>query len=163
MVILISAFAVVISFMAIFINQWITFLPVLGIGFQYNRRRHQIGTALLAIFLVSFAYLLQPSTYQLITLIIVVLLTPLSGFINAGKFRVPVDRPLHIADSKAEWSDHDRVLGYISPENIAVAWSLETLIPNHIVNDSIIGKPLLVGRRASCHKRNRVCRNRRLP
>ncbi len=142
---LISILAIAISFLAIFINQWVTFIPALGIGFQYHKRRYQIGIAFFAIFLVSIAYLSQPARAQLIALIIVIFLIPLSGFNNAAKILVPVDRPRHVPASQAAWPDHTRVLTYLTAENIPMAWSLDTLIPHHIVNDSIIGKPLLVG------------------
>jgi hypothetical protein len=130
---LISILAIAISFLAIFINQWVTFIPA------------QIGIAILAIMLVSFTYLLQPIWPQLIALIIVIFLIPLSGFNNAAKFLIPVDRPRHVPASQAAWPDHTRVLAYRTAENIPMAWSLDTLIPHHIINDSIIGKNLLVG------------------
>jgi hypothetical protein len=142
---LISILAIAISFLAIFINQWVTFIPALGIAFQYHKRRYQIGIAILAIMLVSFTYLLQPIWPQLIVLIIVIFLIPLSGFNNAAKFLIPVDRPRHVPASQAAWPDHTRVLAYRTAENIPMAWSLDTLIPHHIINDSIIGKNLLVG------------------
>ena len=41
--------AVALSFLAIFINQWITFMPWLGINFQFRRNFVQVGIAAAAL------------------------------------------------------------------------------------------------------------------
>ena len=65
---LLSIFAIVISILAIVITQWITFLPGLGIGFQYHRRKAQIVIALIANLTALGLFLVNPSAGQLLVL-----------------------------------------------------------------------------------------------
>lgn len=143
MTILFSAIAFIISVLAIFINQWVTLIPQLGIAFQYHRRRVQVGIALLALLLAVVALLQQPTPAQIAVLILVIVLTPLSGFFHASKAIVAVDRPRHVSAVTCEWPDTSLVLGYAADDETACAWSLETLIPHHIVNDVLAEIPIL--------------------
>lgn len=135
--VLLSAFAILFSILAIFINQWVTFLPQLGIGFQYHRRRAQLFIATVAILTTLALYLANPTTGQLIVLIVVVLLTPLSGFSRASKTLVAIDQPEHVAASASGWQEDVLVMGYAADEQTAVAWLLDTLIPHHLINDTV--------------------------
>lgn len=143
MTFLFSVIALTISILAIFINQWVTLIPQLGIAFQYHRRRVQVGIALLALLLALVALLQQPSPAQVAVLILVMVLTPLSGFLHASKALVAVDRPRHVSAATCEWPDSSLVLGYAVNDDTACAWSLETLIPHHIVNDVLAQVPVL--------------------
>lgn len=138
-----SALAIIISVLAIFINQWVSPLPQLGIGFQYHRRWVQIGIAVVAIGTAVFLYLNNPSTGQLLVLMVVLLLTPLSGFNHASRMLVAVDEPEQVAASAAGWDDAALVIGYVDAEDTAVAWLLDTLIPHHLVNDTVNHKHIL--------------------
>jgi len=139
-----SALAIIISILAIFVNQWITFMPQLGIGFQYHRRWAQVIIAVVAITTALLLYWNNPSTGQLIVLIVVLLLTPLSGFNHASRLLKVVNQPEHAAASDAGWADDALVLGYTAADgNTAVAWQIETLIPHHLVNDTVNKEPIL--------------------
>ncbi len=138
-----SAFAIIISILAIFVNQWITFIPQLGIGFQYHRRRAQVVVAMVAITTALLLYWHNPTMGQLIVLIVVLLLTPLSGFNHASKTLVVVNEPEHADADACGWADDALVLGYVGDGDTAVAWLLDTLIPHHLVNDTVRKEPIL--------------------
>ncbi len=140
---LLSACAIIISILAIFINQWVSPFPQLGIGFQYHRRRVQIGIAVSAILLAVALTLNNPTTGQWIVLVIVLLLTPLSGFNHASRLLVAVDEPEQVLGVGAGWDDSALVIGYARGEHTAVAWLLDTLIPHHLVNTTVNKEHLL--------------------
>lgn len=144
MISFLSIFIIVISILAIFINQWITFIPQLGITFQYHRRRVQIAIAFITIFTASVLCVLHPTTSQFITLGLVILLTPFSGFNHARRFLVVVDRPQQVIAASANWDDQSLVIGYVDQTNNACAWLIETLIPHHLINDTVNKEPVLV-------------------
>ena len=143
MVIGLSIGAIVISILAIFINQWVSPFPGLGIGFQYHRRWVQLGIAFIAISLALTLYLISPAPGRLFVLGLVLFLTPCSGFNHASRLLVAVDRPEHAAAAAAGWEDEALVIGYAAGEQAACAWLLDTLIPHHLVNDFVAGRPVL--------------------
>ena len=138
-----SAFAIIISILAIFVNQWVTFIPQLGIEFQYHRRRTQVVVAVAAITTAILLTWNNPTTGQIVVLIVVLLLTPLSGFDHASKTLVTIKQPKHAAASAVDWADNKLVLGYALDGKTAVAWLLDTLIPHHLVNDVVDKDPIL--------------------
>lgn len=143
MAIFLSIIAIVISILAIFINQWVSPFPKLGIGFQFYRRRVQIIIAVAAILITLGLYLNSLTTGQLIVFVIVLFLTPLSGFNHARKVLVAVDQPAQVAASASGWNDDALVLGYKLDGQTACAWSLDTLIPHHLINDIVDNVPVL--------------------
>ena len=144
MIVFFSVIAIVISVLAIFINQWVTFFPQLGIGFQYHRRQVQIGIAITMTLLALGIYLTNPSTGQFIILILVLLLTPLSGFNHASRFLLVVDQPHKVSAAEAKWRDESPVIGFTDQREVSCAWLLETLIPHHLINDTVNKNPILV-------------------
>jgi len=144
MTIFLSVLVVIISISVIFINQWITFFPQLGIGFQYRRRWVQISIAVIAISLATVLYFNNPTTGQLIILFLVLFLTPLSGFHHARRFLVAVDQPEQVSAYDANWDDKSLVIGYEDKTHASCAWLLETLVPHHLINDTVNEEPVLV-------------------
>ena len=102
-----------------------------------------MSIAVVAISLATALYLNSPTSGQLIILIIVLVLTPLSGFHHARRFLVVVDQPEHVSGA-ANWDDNSLVIGYKDETQAACAWLLETLIPHHLFNDTVNKKPVLV-------------------
>lgn len=141
--IFLSIFAIVISILAIVITQWITFLPGLGISFQYHRRKAQIVIALIANLTALGLFLANPSVGQLLVLAVVVLLTPLSGFNYAANWLVATDNPIKVSAAEADWPADVQVIGWARDGQSACAWLLKTLIPHHLVNDEIGDVPVL--------------------
>jgi hypothetical protein len=137
--------AVILSFLAIFINQWITLMPWLGINFQYRRRLVQLTIAVAAISATGIIAYINPIPRNITFLILTVLLTPLSGFNYARKFLVSLTDPEHAAINEIDWSAGQMVLGHTSHEGKSIAWTLEMLRPHHLINDWIAGKPVLAG------------------
>ncbi len=143
MTIFLSIIAILISILAIFINQWVSPFPKLGIAFQYYRRRVQVVIAVTAVSITLALALNNPSSGQLIVLAIVLLLIPLSGFNHASKALVAVDAPEKVTAVASGWPDDALVLGYAHDGQSACAWLLDTLIPHHLVNDTVDKLPIL--------------------
>lgn len=141
---LLSVLAVAISALAIQMNQWVSFLPQLGIEFQYRKRRNRMAVAGVALGLALLAYWLNPSRNQLIVIGLVMALMPLSGFMHASKALVAVNSPTHVSAAAARWASDEAVLGYVDDNGNASAWQLSTLIPHHLINDTVGGQPILV-------------------
>ena len=137
--------AVILSFLAIFINQWITLMPWLSINFQYRRKIVQILIAAAALTItISLAYFSR-TPRNITFLILTILLTPLSGFNYAKKFLVPLTDPKHETISKIDWPEDQLVLGHVSESGQAIAWTLDLLRPHHLINDWIEDKSILAG------------------
>ena len=119
-------------------------MPQLGIEFHYHKQRVQIVVALLANLLAIGAYLIQPTTGQFIVILVVLVLTPFSGFLYANKTLVPLDYPQYVNGAEAPWRDETRIIGYAPDDETAYAWALDTLIPHHLINDEIGEQQILV-------------------
>lgn len=137
--------AVITSFLAIFINQWITFLPWLGIEFQYRRKLIQIVIAVFALTITGWMAFTSPTPRNITFLVLTLILTPLSGFNYAKKFLVSLTDPRHGSIRNVDWSEDQLILGHVSNHGRAIAWTLDMLRPHHLINDWIEGKPVLAG------------------
>lgn len=137
--------AIIFSFLAIFINQWITLLPWLGINFQYRRRRVQVLIALAALSTTGIMAYSDPNPRNLTFLILTVLLTPLSGFNYAKKFLVALTNPEHAMINEIDWPAEQLVLGHVGERGEAIAWTLDMLRPHHLINDWLSGEPVTAG------------------
>jgi hypothetical protein len=140
--IFLSLIAILFSFLSIFAYGWVTFLPRLGMATLYHLRRIRWTIAVICLAIAAILYWQQPSSAQLAVLLVVVALTPLSGFTHASRILVSLDSPSYRPASQAQLSDAAQVLGYAQDEG-AYAWPLELLIPHHIVNDQIAGQPVM--------------------
>ncbi len=139
---MLSVFAIVISLLAIFAYGWVTAFPWLGIDTLYHLRTVRIGIAVTAWLTAGLGYWLAPGTGSLIALLLVVALTPLSGFLRAKKLLVGLDDPQHVSATEAGLADDAQVLA-IALDERAVAWPLALLVPHHLSNDWIGKQPVL--------------------
>ena len=137
-----SLSALLLSVAAIFAYQWVTFAPWAGLGLLYRIKRVQLLVAAVAWTCALTAYALHPSSGQGVVLLLTAALAPLSGFNNAARILVALDRPRHAAAAEAGLADRAAVLGAVIAGR-PVAWSLETLAPHHLVNDQVAGAPVL--------------------
>ena len=87
----------------------------------------------------------DPSSRNLAFFILVILLTPLSGFNHAKKFLVALNDPRHAAIGTLDWPAEQLVLGHTTEDRGAIAWTLEMLRPHHLINDWLGGEPVLAG------------------
>jgi len=142
--------AVFLSLLAVFLHQWITVVPQLGIGMLYHRRRIRIGLAAGSLGLAGVGYAVSPTRVQLGLLGLVVLLTPLSGFLHAGRLFVPLDSPDHVTADDGDVDGETRVVG-TAVGGQAHAWTVDTLVPHHLVNDQVDGRPVLAAWCAYCN------------
>ena len=142
MPILLSLIALTLILAALFVYQWVTFAPRAGIGLLYHIKWVQILVAVGAWACALGAYALHPSSRQAIVLLLTLALTPLSGMNNATHILVALDRPRHATAAEAGLGSQAAVLGAVIAGQ-PLAWTLETLVPHHLVNDEIAGTPVL--------------------
>ena len=142
MPILLSVIALTLILAALFVYQWVTFAPRAGIGLLYHIKWVQILVAVGAWACALGAYDLHPSSRQAIVLLLTLALTPLSGMNNATHILVALDRPRHTTAAEAGLGSQAAVLGAVIAGQ-PLAWTLETLVPHHLVNDEIAGTPVL--------------------
>ena len=145
-----SLLAILLSILAVFGHQWVTLVPRLGIGVLYHLRRIRVGLAALSIGLAGVAFAIEQSPIQGGLFVVVLVLTPLSGFLHAGRLFVPIDDPLHVPADGAGLADDAPVVG-VEVDGRAHAWAVDDLIPHHVVNDAVGGQPVLAAWCAYCN------------
>ncbi len=142
-----SFVALLISVLALYSYQWVTFLPQLGIEILYHIGRIRAGIAIIATLLAVAGWWLAPDNAHLIQLVLVVALIPFSGFFAAKRVLVAVDSPRHVQASAVPLSDGAIVLGIdldgMDSDGTAHAWAVETLLPHHLVNDEVDRRPVV--------------------
>jgi hypothetical protein len=142
--------AVGLSLAAILVYQLIPFLPSVGIRALYHVRSVRIAVASTAVTMALAAKRYSRSPRGWLYLAVVVALTPLSGAIHAGRILVPLDDPEHLTADEASIEDDTMVVG-IDIDGEAHAWQIQTLVPHHIVHDSIGGRPVVAAWCAVCN------------
>lgn len=140
---------VVLSILALFLYQSVALLPGLGLGVLANARRIRIGVAAISIGAAGAAYLLTPTRPYAGILVLVVVLAPFAGFLNARRLFVPLDSPRHRPAADADLDDDASVVG-VELDGHAHAWAVDSLIPHHVVNDEVGGRPVLAAWCAYC-------------
>jgi len=141
--------AVALSVLGVFGHQWVTLVPSLGIGVLYRNRRIRIALAVVSIGLAWAGYVLSPSGLQGGLFVLVLVLTPLSGFLHAGRLFVPLDSPEHARAGDADLRDDEAVVG-VEVDGEAHAWTVDTLVPHHVVDDEVGGRPVCAAWCAYC-------------
>ena len=142
--------AVALSVLAVFGHQWVTLAPRLGIGVLYRNRRIRLVLAVVAIGLAWAGFVRSPSGLQGVLFVVVLVLTPLSGFLHAGRLFVPLDGPRHAGTADAGLNDDEPVVG-VEVDGRAHAWTVDTLVPHHVVNDEVAGEPVCAAWCAYCN------------
>jgi len=142
--------AVALSLLAVFGHQWVTLVPGLGIGVLYRNRRIRVVLAVVSIGLAWAGFVLAPSGLQGALFVLVLLLTPLSGFLHAGRLFVPLDDPEHAPAGESDLPADAPVVG-VEVDGHAHAWTVETLVPHHVVNDEVCGRPVAAAWCAYCN------------
>ena len=105
-------------------------------------KKIRVAIASAAILLALLAWWLTPTSTHLVQLLVVLLLTPLSGFFYAGRVLVAVNSPKHLYAKDARLAEEAMVLG-LDLGHSAHAWAVETLVPHHLVNDEIDRRPVV--------------------
>ena len=126
----------------IFTYQWITFFPWVGIGYLYHIRWVKWVWRLLTVGLALAGWLLTPGADATGTLALAVILAALAGASNPNRVLTAVTNPQPVAADKAELGENAPVLG-LAWQGESRAWSLEVLVPHHLVNDSVGGEAVL--------------------
>jgi len=146
---LIELFAVILSLLAIFINQWVTLIPQMGVESIYHIRALRLAVALICLALAAGGVILVPTDFQWCMLVLVVILTPFSGYTHARRFLLAINNPRHARVDEGSLADGAGVMG-IEMNGQAHSWPVEMLIPHHIFNDEVGGIPVLASWCAYC-------------
>ena len=142
--------AILLSLAAIVSYQWVSIAPQLGIQTLYHLRKVRIAVAATAITLAVMAKQRARSGRGWFYLGAVVTLTPLSGALHASQVIVPLDHPEHINASEATIEDESMVVG-VEIDGRTHAWLVRTLVPHHIVHDTVGGRPIVAAWCAVCN------------
>ncbi|MEF8894348.1 DUF3179 domain-containing (seleno)protein [Halodesulfurarchaeum sp.] len=142
--------AVLLSLVAIVSYQWVSLAPRLGIRTLYHLRKIRIAVAVTALMLAVMAKRRADGDSGWVYLGTVLALTPLSGALHASKTLVPLDHPEHVDATEATIDDDSMVIG-VEVDGQAHAWLVRTLIPHHIVHDTVSGRPVIAAWCAVCN------------
>ena len=148
--IVLGLLAILLSLVAILSYQWVSIAPQLGIRILYHLRTIRIAVAATAITLAVMAKRRAPAGRGWAVLGTVLALTPLSGALHAAKVIVPLDQPDHVEAAAATIDDDAMVLG-VERDGRAHAWLVRTLVPHHLVHDTIDGRPVVAAWCEVCH------------
>ncbi len=142
--------AVFLSLAAIVSYQWVSLAPQLGIRTLYHLRKIRIAVAVSALSLAVIAKRRAVGDRGWVYLVTVLALTPLSGALHASKTLVPLDHPKHVDAGEATIDDDSMVIG-VEVDGQAHAWLVRTLIPHHIVHDTVSERPVIAAWCAVCN------------
>jgi hypothetical protein len=142
--------AVGLSLAAILVYQLLPFLPRVGIRALYHVRSVRIAIASTAVTMALVAKRHSQSPRGWLYLAIVITLTPLSGVVHAPRILVPLDDPEHLSADAASIEDDTMVVG-IEIDGAAHAWQVQTLVPHHIVHDTVGDRPVVAAWCAVCN------------
>lgn len=142
--------AVLLSMAAIVSYQWVSIAPQLGIRTLYHLRKLRIAVAVTALTLAVMAKRRARGDRGWIYLGTVLALTPLSGALHASKTLVPLDHPEHVDAADVTIDDSSMVIG-VEIDGQAHAWLVRTLVPHHIVHDTVSGQPVVAAWCAVCN------------
>jgi hypothetical protein len=141
--------AIGLSLAAVLAYQLLPLVPRFGIRLLYYVRKIRIVVAGTAITLAIEAKRRSRSSRGWLYVGVVLALTPFSGFLHAARILVPLDDPEHVQADDASVTDESMVVG-VEVDGHAHAWLVRTLVPHHIVHDSVGGHPVVAAWYAIC-------------
>ena len=156
MSILLSLLAVLIAASGLFAHQFPTFFPELGITALYHVGRIKWGIRIVALALAVVALALGPTTGKFMLLGATLWLSLISNSVFDPTLVLPaIDEPKHRLASDVKPSglvDEALVLGTVvgAAGAAACAWSIEMLLPHHVVNDVVGNAPVAATWCAAC-------------
>ena len=115
--------------------------PEIDPAFYYWLRPARRGLAGAAIGFAALDALARPSRGRW-AVVAATAMTGAAAFLYPERFFVPLDRPVHIPAAAAHYGDAAPVLGF-DASGAAVAWPVEMLVPHHLINDEVGGRPVL--------------------
>ena len=119
---------------------WSTFAPGLGIRALYYRREVGFALTILSVTLAIVVVGTTPTAGHFLLLAVVAALNGVSSVVAPGRVLPALDDPRPV-----RLGGHDQLPAHVlgtSTDTGAHAWSLQDLIPHHIVNDSLDGRPI---------------------
>jgi hypothetical protein len=143
-------FAILLSLAAVVSYQWVSIVPQLGIRTLYHLRKVRIAVAATAITLAVMAKRRARTGRGWFYPGTVMALTPFSGALHASRVIVPLDHPDHVDASEATIDDESMVVG-VEIDGRAHAWLVRTLVPHHIVHDTVGGRRIVAAWCAVCN------------
>jgi hypothetical protein len=153
MSLLLSLLALLVAIAGLFVHLLPTFLPRLGIRTLYNAERIKWGIRIVALGLAVMGLALGPTTGKFMLLGGVLWLSLISSSVFNPSLILPaIEKPQHSLASEVKatkLADDAPVLGTLVGSS-ACAWSVEALVPHHIVNDEVGGTPVAATWCAAC-------------
>ncbi len=122
----------------------------LGLWFFRHFEQKRLVFTITSITLVSAGYLLNPAAANTMPIIGALILCGFSYFFDMRNFFPELLTTKHLPLTAAQLADDALIIGTIAP-GTPVAYPLEEIVlPRHIINDTVNGRPLLVTYCALC-------------
>ena len=140
MALLFSAAALLLAALHALSHLWPTFAPGLGIRALYYRRELGFALTILSVTLAIVVVGTTPTVGHALLLAVVTALNGASSVAAPGRVLPALDDPRPV-----RLDGHDQLPAHVlgtSTDTGAHAWSLQELIPHHIVNDWLDGRPI---------------------
>jgi hypothetical protein len=138
---LLSSLAVFFAMIAAFTPLLPGIIPRIGLLPLYRTRLIRAVLILTAWALAIAACVNTPSSF--VALPFVLLLSIPTILLEPQRVFVSLDDPKHVPPSQANLREEALVLGF-EQSGSSAAWSFETLVPRHLINDRVGDAPLLV-------------------
>lgn len=168
MSLLLSLLAVLIAASGLFVHLLPTLFPKFGIAALYHVGRIKWGIRIVALALVVIGIAIEPTTGKFMALGAVLWLALISNSVFNPSLVLPaIDNPKHLPANEvkpSQLADGAPVLSTIIG-SAAWAWSIDAIVPHHIVNDTIGAAPVIATWCAACRSGlvfNRVVQGRTL-
>jgi hypothetical protein len=141
--------ALVVSLANVLVYQILPFVPRVGLWalFRVDTVRRVLSGIALAL-AVATARRSRTSAWRTVTA--VVALVPLAGALHARRLLVPLDDPDHRRADDAALDGETTVLGVVL-DGQAHGWQVRTLVPHHVVHDTVAGRPVVAAWCAVCN------------
>lgn len=137
-----SLLAVALGAVAAFGMPIVAFRPQVGVNTIYRWRLIRSALAAAGVVLSLATCLRAPSRGRWATVPLTGLLAGLAWLFDPARVFAALDRPPHVPAVQAELGDDALVLG-LAADQAACAWPLELVVPHHLVNDEVDGRPVL--------------------
>lgn len=143
MMVVLSVAAVLLSMLGALFPSLVAFAPFVGTWLIYRLRAVRRTLVIAALLLAVWLYVLRPTPGQAVVCGVVAFFAVFSIILKPARLLVPMDHPEMVPAAEASLGDDAIIVGTeINGE--ARAWSMESLVPHHIVNDRLGGWPILV-------------------
>jgi len=150
MTLVLSILAILFSLSGLLLPPIQALFPRISLYTYYRQRMVRRLLAVLGVIFLIPAWIDNPSTLTAVFAGFVIFFWVASEFVlSPNKVIPPLDNPLALPGKKVDLPDETQVLGIIV-EGRAHAWPMGILIPHHIINETVRGRPVAAAYCPAC-------------